>query len=145
VGTRGVGLARAQGYGHSFEEYNVWVNKESVVIAQVEHRDSIGNLEDILAVEGIDGSIIGPYDLSGSFGYPGRFDKREIRKAIERYESVCKKVKKPAGFHIVQPDPIAALRLKKKGYSFLAVGVDMLYLGNYCSETLRSIGAQSAR
>ncbi len=30
LGTRGVGLSRAQGYGMKFEEYRKWVNEESI-------------------------------------------------------------------------------------------------------------------
>ena len=67
-GTRGVGLARAQNYGFNFEEYAKNINDQTIIIAQIEHIDGINNLNEILAVEGINGSIIGPYDLSGSLG-----------------------------------------------------------------------------
>ena len=139
IGTRGVGLARAQGYGQSFEAYRRWVNKDSVVIVQIEHRESIENLEEILAVEGVDASIIGPYDLSGSFGYPGEFWRPEVKKALRHYEEVNRKMKKPMGFHVVQPDSRLVMQFKKKGYVFLAAGVDMLYLGNSCRKMTASI------
>jgi len=60
-GKRGVGLARAQCYGLEFDEYKLWQSKESMVIVQIEHIDAIGNLEDILSVDGVDGSMIGPF------------------------------------------------------------------------------------
>jgi len=41
-GTRGVGLARAQGYGTRFEEYRAWVAHDSVVIAQIEGVRNLG-------------------------------------------------------------------------------------------------------
>jgi 2-dehydro-3-deoxyglucarate aldolase len=139
VGTRGVGLARAQGYGFEFEKYRDWVNKESVVIVQIEHIKAIENLEAILSTTGVDGSIIGPYDLSGSLGYPGDFERSEVKKALQRYEEVCDALQKPKGFHVVQPDPGKTLALRKKGYSFVAVGLDTLYLGGKCREVLRDI------
>jgi 2-dehydro-3-deoxyglucarate aldolase len=139
LGARSVGLARAQGYGTEFDRYKKWVNKESIVIAQIEHIDAIENLNMILSTEGIDGSIIGPYDLSGSIGYPGEFDRREVRQAVKRYEDVCGRLRKPMGIHVVHPDPKDALGYMKKGYSFLAVGVDMLYLGNKCRDVLREV------
>jgi len=139
VGKRSVGLARAQGYGQTFEKYRRWAGKESVTIVQIEHREAIENLGDILAVDGVDGSIIGPYDLSGSFGYPGEFARPEVKRALERYESVCRKMKKPMGYHAVQPDPKAILSLAKRGYTFLAAGVDMLYLGNTCRDMVKAI------
>ena len=35
-GKRGVGLSRAAGYGSQFEEYKKWVDKELVIIAQID-------------------------------------------------------------------------------------------------------------
>ena len=139
VGTRGVGLARAQGYGFEFEKYKNWINKESIIIVQIEHIEAISNLEIILSVEGIDGSIIGPYDLSGSIGKPGNFEDSKVKRAISRYEEVCLKMKKPMGFHIVQPDIEKALQYKKVGYTFIAIGLDTLYLGEKCREILGKI------
>jgi len=139
LGTRGVGLARAQGYGFEFDKYKDWLKKECVVIVQIEHIRAIENLEEILSVPGVDGSIIGPYDLSGSLGYPGEFEREEVKQALEYYEAVCSRMKKPLGFHVVQPDANAALAYIHKGYNFLAVGVDMLYLGKKCQEVMTAI------
>lgn len=138
-GIRGIGLARAQGYGMEFESYRNLVNKRSIVIAQIEHIDAINNLESILNVTGIDGSIIGPYDLSGSLGRPGKFKSNKIRKAIAHYESVSKRMGKPMGFHVVHPDIVEANKLKRKGYTFLAVGLDTLYIAEKCKEVLGKI------
>ena len=41
TGTRGVGLARAQGYGAKFQEYKEWLDKNAVLIAQIENIDAI--------------------------------------------------------------------------------------------------------
>jgi len=139
AGKRGVGLARAQGYGLAFERYRKWVNKESVVVVQIEHNEAVDNLEDILSVEGVDGSMIGPYDLSASLGHSGEFERPEVRKVLARYEETCRKMKKPMGIHVVEPDPKMALAYMKKGYKFLAVGVDMLYIGRKCLEVRDAI------
>ena len=139
VGKRGIGLARAQGYGFRFEEYKEWLDKKSIVVVQIEHIDAIKNLEDILSVKGVDGSIVGPYDLSGSLGKPGDFGNPEMQKALLRYETISKKMKKAMGFHVVQPDIKKAAALIKSGYTFLAVGLDTLYIGEKCMETLNGI------
>ncbi len=138
-GKRGVGLARAQGYGLSFETYKRWVNKETVVIAQIEHIEAVRNLEEILSIRGIDGTIIGPYDLSASLGVPGDFQHPEFTKAVSHYESTCRTMKKPAGFHVVRPDVLQVRLRRKHGYCFIAVGLDTLYLGEKCREILRKI------
>lgn len=142
VGTRGVGLARAQGYGMEFKKYREWVNDGSVVIVQIEHIQAIRNLEKILSVKGVDGSMIGPYDLSGSLGHPGEFDGKEVQEAIARYEHVCKKMKKPMGFHVVQPDVEKVQEYRARGYSFLPVSLDTLYLGLHIKDVLKKLKAK---
>ena len=138
-GNRGVGLARAQGYGFSFEEYKTWLEKESVVIVQIEHIKAIEDLESILCVPGVDGSIIGPYDLSGSLGCPGDFNQPEMLKALQDYEGICNRLKKPKGVHVVQPDIRLYKEYRNKGYSFIAVGLDTLFLGTKINEVMGAI------
>ncbi|MDD5454079.1 MAG: aldolase/citrate lyase family protein, partial [Candidatus Ratteibacteria bacterium] len=81
-GIRSVGLSRAQKYGFDFNGYREWLEKESIVIVQIEHIEAINNLEAILCTSGVDGSIIGPYDLSGSLGCPGEFDRPEVKAEL---------------------------------------------------------------
>lgn len=142
LGTRGVGLGRAQGYGMAFEAYRKWVPEKSVVIVQIEHIEAVKNLEEILSVEGVDGSMIGPYDLSGSLGHPGEFERKDVKAAVARYEAVCKKMKKPMGFHVIQPDPEAVRQYRARGYTFLPVSLDTLYLGLHCREVMKAINAK---
>jgi 2-keto-3-deoxy-L-rhamnonate aldolase RhmA len=139
TGTRGVGLARAQKYGFGFEDYRRWVEQESVVIVQIEHIKAVENLESILNVPGVDCSFVGPYDLSGSLGFPGEFNRPEVLEALKHYEDVNKRMSKSMGFHVVQPDPTMTAHYKDRGYSFVAVGVDILYFGNKCRQVLASL------
>ena len=44
----------------------------------------------VLNVDGIDGTIIGPYDLSGSMGKPGRYDDNDVREVLKTYEKISK-------------------------------------------------------
>ena len=76
LGTRGVGLSRAQGYGFDFENYRDNKVKNIKLIVQIEHIDGILNLDSILEIEGVDGTFIGPYDLSGSLGKPGDWENK---------------------------------------------------------------------
>jgi 2-dehydro-3-deoxyglucarate aldolase len=84
IGKRGVGLFRAQKYGLGFDEYKKWVNEELVIIAQIEHYEAVDNIKEIITTDGIDGVIIGPYDLSGSMGFPGEYDREDVKKAIAK-------------------------------------------------------------
>ncbi|SVD84446.1 uncharacterized protein METZ01_LOCUS437300, partial [marine metagenome] len=83
AGTRGVGLGRAHGYGVGFQEYWDWQVDEPIVIVQIEHRLALDNLDEIFAVPGVDGLLIGPYDLSASMGIPGKFDDPLYTNSLE--------------------------------------------------------------
>ena len=127
-GRRGVGLARAQRYGLAFEAYRNWADRESVLVVQIEHIDAVNQLEAILAVDGVDAFMIGPYDLSGSLGRPGDFAHPDFLAALDRVRRVMANSRKVGGVHIVHPD-IAVLRTRiAEGYRFIAYGVDQIML-----------------
>ncbi|CCM06807.1 uncharacterized protein FIBRA_09108 [Fibroporia radiculosa] len=54
----------------SFSDYLENANDAVIVLIQIETRDGMTNLDEILAVDGLDGVLIGPYDLSLAHGYP---------------------------------------------------------------------------
>ncbi len=139
LGTRGVGLARAQGYGAEFEKYKKWVNKESIVIAQIEHIKAVENLEDILSVDNLDAIIVGPYDLSGSLGVPGEFENPKMIAALEKIRKLSKKFKVSVGYHVVPPKTEMVKQKIKEGYTFLAYSVDFLFLGEVCRQGMSNI------
>lgn len=138
-GKRGVGLARAQGYGNSFEQYLSWVNNETVVIVQVEHIEAVNNLEAILAVKSVDGFIVGPYDLSGSLGIPGQFDHPLMKEAMQRIETVGAASGKAPGIHVIEPKPDELKSRIEQGYRFVAYSLDIRMLDCACRDGLDSV------
>ncbi len=128
-GFRGVGLARAQEYGFDFEGYKNWLKNESIVIVQIEHIDAVKNLRKILSTKGVDGFIVGPYDISGSLGKPGKFDHSEFKKCIKEIMDVANELKKTAGFHVIPPDIKEVQKIMNLGYRFIAISLDTLFLG----------------
>lgn len=138
-GKRGVGLGRAQKYGFGFESYKNWAEKNSVVIVQIEHIDAVNNLEEILSVEGVDGLIIGPYDLSGSLGKPGDFNDPLFLDALKRVNVISSHSRKPKGFHCIANDPSAVQAKIDEGYTFIAVSVDEIFLGSGCRDILNAL------
>lgn len=128
LGSRGVGLARAQGYGADFQEYLKWQIEGPVVIVQIEHKDAIDHLEKILTIPGVDGFIIGPYDLSCSMGIPGQFENPEFIAAMTHIRETGKRLGCPAGLHIVEPDLQRLEQTIREGYTFIAYSVDIRML-----------------
>ena len=142
MGKRGVGLARAQGYGSSFDRYREWVNRESVVIVQVEHIEAVDNLEAILSVEGVDGFIVGPYDLSGSLGVPGQFDHTSMKEAMGRIRTVGLSSGKSSGIHIIEPNLEELRQRLDEGYRFVAYSLDIRMLDRACRTCLEAIRSE---
>jgi len=127
-GIRGVGLARAQGYGPKFSDYLAWQRESAIVIVQIDHKDALNNLDAILTVPGVDGFIIGPYDLSCSMGIPGEFEKSEFKDAMDYILNKGLSLNCPAGLHIVEPDVSRLDEAIAKGYRFIAYSVDVRML-----------------
>jgi 2-keto-3-deoxy-L-rhamnonate aldolase RhmA len=131
LGNRGVGLARAQGYGASFQEYLSWqsdIEDGPVVVVQIEHIDAVANLKEILSVEGVDAFIIGPYDLSCSMGIPGEFDHPEFKQIIKNIIEIGCKTDAVSGLHVVEPDIEKLNEAIKVGHKFIAYSVDIRML-----------------
>lgn len=125
AGFRGVGLGRAHGYGADFQEYLAWQKAGPVVIVQIEHKDAIERLDDILAVPGVDGLIIGPYDLSCSMGIAGQFESTAFINAMKRIREGGRRRGGAVGLHIVEPDLARLEQTVKEGYNFIAYSVDI--------------------
>jgi len=138
-GTRGVGLARAQGYGAGFKSYMEWLENHAVVIVMIEHIDAVDNIDEILDVAGVDAFIIGPYDLSASMGMPGEISHPEVQKAIARVCEAGLAHKKTGGLHVVEPDLDALYKLIDSGYRFMGYGLDIRMLDSLCRRDLAEI------
>jgi 2-dehydro-3-deoxyglucarate aldolase len=140
-GQRGVGLARAQGYGNSFQAYRQWLDENAVIVVMIEHVDAVKAIDSILAVPGIDAYIIGPYDLSGSMGRPGDLNHPDVQAAIAQVLEAGRRANKPGGIHVIEPDPEALQQRIQAGFNFLGYGLDIRILDSICRTHLQSIRA----
>lgn len=76
--------------GRPLTEYFVEANEETLILPQCETREFIEKAEEIMAIEGVDGTLIGPNDLSISLGVPGDLFCDEMGAALEHIRQVCK-------------------------------------------------------
>lgn len=80
VGERGFNL-RSRGVEYGLKEVRATfehANAATHLFAQIEVKEAVEHVDEILAVEGISGIFIGPGDLSVSLGVPGEFDDRAV-------------------------------------------------------------------
>ena len=109
------------------------------LILQIEHIDAINNLESILSVKNIDGTIIGPYDLSGSINQPGNLSSYKIRELIKKYEKVSRKFNIPMGYHQVKINNTQLRNIINKKYEYICFGTDLEFLNHILKETFKKI------
>lgn len=126
-GARGVGLARAHGYGLRFQEYMQTANDQVAVIVQAEHALAAENIEKIVKVPGVDAILLGPYDLSASLGHTGELDHPSVVQAIDHITKTCQGAKMPLGYFGVTAESVKPMI--ERGYTLIVAGVDTLLLG----------------
>ncbi len=127
-GTRGVGFCIANIYGYDFDTYTQQTASEIVLIAQIEHKNALDNLDDILSHPRLNGIIIGPYDLSASMGIMGQLDNPLLLDAIEYIKQKAFEYSVPMGIHLVKPDEKQLRKIIDDGYRFISYGMDTVFI-----------------
>lgn len=119
-GERGVGIARAHAYGARFQE--CLERQDYAIIVQIETVAGVEDAERIIAHEAVDAVIIGPYDLSGSFGVPGEIDSAKVVDGIAKVQALCRRAGKPCGIFAATAEKATAY--SAAGFELIAVGMD---------------------
>jgi 2-dehydro-3-deoxyglucarate aldolase len=86
------------------------------------------HIDEILEVPGLDGFMIGPYDLSASLGIPGQFTNQSYLDAIKKINRAGVAAGCPTGIHVVEPELDALNAALDNEYIFIAFGVDIRLL-----------------
>ncbi len=134
-GIRGSGaaLARASGFS-SISDYTLTANDQMCLLVQVETMAGIKALDDILALDGVDGVFIGPSDLAADMGYLGKKADGPVQKVIQDALAKIAASDKAAG--ILAVDHETAETYVDWGAQFIAVGIDVLMLAQTARNTM---------
>jgi len=123
LGRRGVATThRANRYGR-VPEYYARASDETCILVQLETPQAVAALEEIAAVDGVDGVFLGPSDLAASMGFIGQPAHPEPRKLIGDACRRAKAVGIPIG--ILAPVDADALMFFEMGFAFVAVGSEI--------------------
>ena len=99
-GERGIAFARKAGYGYAdiatgdLQDYFDHCNNEIMLFPQCETKECVEQIEEIVALDGVDGIFVGPYDLSASLGAPGDFENPVFKESFERVKTAVKEAGK---------------------------------------------------
>jgi 2-keto-3-deoxy-L-rhamnonate aldolase RhmA len=136
-GTRGFGPRRASDYNTRGTEYFRTIESNLSIIPIIETKEAVDNIEQILAVDGIDTFLIGPADLSISLGVPLETGSERFLAAVDKVLSASKKAGKAAGIGTL--DPLQAKKYIRDGFQLILAGGDIYFLVDRSREVLRQI------
>lgn len=137
-GVRGMGgTMRASRFGRD-TDYVRDAESELCVLVQLETEEALDRLEEIAAIDGVDGIFIGPADLSASMGVPGDIHHPRVRKAIDDAVRRILACGKAPG--ILMLDEKRAQELLDLGALFVAVGTDQVLLRKSTDDLAQRFG-----
>ena len=137
-GIRGVaGVTRANRFGR-VSGYFARAELEICVLVQLETRKAVAAVDDIAAVDGIDGLFVGPADLSADFGHPNDWNHPEIWESILHAGTRAQKAGKSAGFLSGKEEDCR--KVLAAGFRFVAVGSDLGIVARGCDGLVKTYG-----
>lgn len=133
AGQRGAFFPRAYNYGLCGELQNIsthfeMTNNTTMILPQCETKEILEVIEDVVALDGVDGIFIGPYDLSIALGKPAAFDDPVVSGAFKRVLKACLNHQKYC--FIYAPSAAAARNYFEQGYRGACISSDIIEIGN---------------
>ena len=122
-----------------YSDYMPQANDQRFVVLQIEDPEPLDELDAIAALDGIDMLFFGPADFSQGIGAPGQWDHPKLQEARRRVAEAAVRHGKFAGApaSLDTMDEMVAL-----GYRFLALGADVLGVGDYCNRLINGFTAK---
>lgn len=122
-GLRGMAsMSRASRFGTVPNHYET-ANKQIGVIVQLESPTALQRLDEIVAVDGVDAIFVGPADLSGALGLPGKTTHPSVMDLMTQAAQRCRELGKPIG--TIGSTPEAVAQYRAAGFSFVAISSDL--------------------
>jgi 2-keto-3-deoxy-L-rhamnonate aldolase RhmA len=131
---RWTGGLRADRYGLKRERADLAL---PLFLVLIESPQGVENVEAILGIEGVNGALVGPGDLSVRLGRPGEFAAPEFLTAVEQVERAVRLRNKILGGKIDETTPL--LTLLERGHRLIIVGRDMALVRNGFLEALDAV------
>lgn len=143
LGKRGYSGSRKDAWGfdypatESMEENMRINNEETLLIPQCETVGCLEHIEEVAAIEGVDGIFVGPFDLSISLGIPGQFKNPEFLAAVDRILKACKANHKISVIFTGNLD--AVKEYYEQGFDAVAYSMDAAILVNGFRDAVKRV------
>jgi len=121
-GTRSYGPLRAS---LRDPEYVETCDEEILILPQIETREGLENVEDILSVDKIEAFFVGPYDLSRSLGVWKQWNHPRFEDAIQRILEAAEDTGTVAGMLALTEE---VQKTVERGFKLICIGSDTGFL-----------------
>jgi 2-keto-3-deoxy-L-rhamnonate aldolase RhmA len=136
VGGRSAGgaLSHYQYRGFPVTETNAAMNAATSLVLMLETAAALENVEDIIAVDGVDMMLVGSNDLCGELGISGQYDHPKLAAAFERAIAAARKVGKHIGVGGLAARNDLMTKFVQMGARYVSTGTDMAFLMAGCAQ-----------
>lgn len=142
TGERGLGPARATGYGADIPSYFARANGELLLALQVETGEAVRRLDELLAVDGVDLLFVGPGDLGASLGIADPASP-ELRATVADVLERTRAAGRLTG--VFAASAADAARWRAAGVDLVILGSDLMWLARGVAATLADLDAAAGR
>ncbi len=129
VGGRGCATGRASNDFQRADvgEFMEGMNRESMLIVQVETAEILEHLDEVAAIPAVDVLFVGPNDLSIAFGVAGQVKDSRVTDACEKVVETCVNHGKTPALQVNAAEDLTGWR--DRGMQMLSAGSEMGFLG----------------
>jgi len=112
-------------------------NQNTVIVLQIERKEAIKNIEQLLSIKAVDAALIGPNDLSLSLGVPGEYRHPLMMEAIQKVVDTCKKLHIASGIHVRDLETL--FYWKTQGMKMLAYSTDAALMMSALTDAVNTL------
>lgn len=140
-GIRGVSMGMRGSRFARDKDYFDRIGEELCVLVQVETKTALDQVEEIAAVDGVDGVFFGPADIAASLGQIGNILDENLWQIIGEAAQKVHALGKPTGTLIGNPERVR--KCFEAGFSFVSAGTDVNLLARGAEALLASAKTQA--
>jgi len=139
IGMRSYGPVRA---ALRDPEYVHTSDEEVLILPQIETKESLDNIEEILSVDGVEAFFVGPYDLSRSLGVFTQWHHPTFDKAIEKVLETAENTGTVPGMLALTEE---AQKTIERGFRLVNLGRDTSMLAQIARSDLQKAKGATVR